>query len=195
MGGILVTGKRPAVSSEQLFAFKGTVNVIVSFTLHEKRKTLQSLIRLRMTILYYIIQTFVIVEFFVSKMFIFKGTVILMQKGQCLIYKCILQTFNWSNNVEEIVDFLDLILKICKMFPCSKTCANLFFRETTIKNNQFSKLQTLIHNSCLIRQSFYGYRCKSDIAMYLHTGSLEITFTVPLNNSEIKQWKIVFDFK
>jgi len=74
-----VTGKRPAVSSEQLFAVKGIVNVILSFTLHEKRKTLQSLIRLRMTILYYIIQTFVIVEFFVSKMFIFKGTVILMQ--------------------------------------------------------------------------------------------------------------------
>ena len=53
----------------------------------------------------------------------------------------------------------------------------------SLKNNLFSKLQTLISHSYLISQSFKG--TVANLALpFLHGGSLEITLTVPL-----KRWK------
>jgi len=50
--------------------------------------------------------------------------------------------------------------------------------ETTIENEQVSKLKVVISNSYLIRQSFKGNRCESDIAIFAL-----ITLTVPLRIS------------
>ena len=51
--------------------------------------------------------------------------------------------------------------KLCK----SDNFLNLFFRETKKENNLYSKLLTLNFYSDLIRQSFEGNRCESDIAI------------------------------
>ena len=41
-----------------------------------------------------------------------------------------------------------------------------FRRETANENKQFKDTKTLISNSCLVRQSFQGYLCKSGIATF-----------------------------
>ena len=54
-----------------------------------------------------------------------------------------------------------LILWISPLFLVSKKCASHFCRETANEKKQSKESKTWISNSHLIRQSFYGYRCKS----------------------------------
>ena len=74
-----------------------------------------------------------------------------------------------------------------------KKCANPFCREPANENKQFKKTKTLISNSYLIRQSFYGYHCKSALPSW-HGESLEITLTVPLKDYECNsiKWNVWF---
>ena len=76
--------------------------------------------------------------------------------------------FNMIKNVEDIVvyDKGGFFLWVSPLLLINKKFASLFCRETASENKQFKETQTLISNSNLIRQSFQGYLCKSDIAIF-----------------------------
>ena len=115
-----------------------------------------------------------------------------MQRWQCPIYNGTLETIIWPK-MWKIISFF--VLKKCLFLSISpllliyKKCASHFRRKTANENKQ--QQVTLIYNSYLIRQSFWGFGCKSNISIsawrvtwnYAYnplTGSLVITLTVPL---------------
>ena len=74
------------------------------------------------------------------------------------------QPFPWDLYLIEIVEdnVVSLTWKVFNsdnsyIVSCSRIAKKNFWRETTIENNQFSNLWTLISNSYLTRQSFQGY--------------------------------------
>ena len=57
-----------------------------------------------------------------------------------------------------------LFLWVSPLFLIDKECASHFRRVPAIENEQCKETKTLISNAHLIRKSFQGYRCKSEIS-------------------------------
>ena len=78
------------------------------------------------------------------------------------------QRYPWNlyliNYLEVIFVFQGLKVFNSCMLSCSRNARVCW--ELTVANNQFWRLQICIFNSCLIRQTFQGYRCLSDIAIF-----------------------------
>ena len=67
-------------------------------------------------------------------------------------------------NVEDTVVFLTWKSFLFVRF--STASYNLICREPAKENKHSKETKTLIIHACMIRQSFQGYRCKSDIATF-----------------------------
>ena len=85
-----------------------------------------------------------------------------------------------TKNVEDTVVFLftfsiDSYKKEMRKSLLQRTC---IWKQIVLKKNK----KTWIYNSYLIRQSFWGYRCELDIAIFCK-GTNEITHTVLLNTA------------
>ena len=102
-----------------------------------------------------------------------------MQRWQCPIYNSALETKIWPK-MWKIPSFSCLLSPLIRI---KKKCVSHFCREPAYENKQFKKTKkTWIYNSYLIRQSFWGYRCELDIAIFCK-GTNEITHTVLLNTA------------
>ena len=80
-----------------------------------------------------------------------------------------LQRHPWNFGlIKSILFWLEkcLFLKVSSLLLIDKKFASQFRRETAIENEQFKETKTWISNSYLIRQSFYGYSCKTGIAIF-----------------------------
>ena len=116
------------------------------------------------------------------------------------IYNGILETFIWLK-IWKILSFFwfekCIFLWISPLLHINKECASHFRREPANKNIRLIKdTKTLLSNSYLTRQSFQGYRCKSDIVIFACTVKLEVTLTVPLKkkvSSQNKKWEGFLD--
>ena len=128
-------------------------------------------------------------EFYVTPLlnFSFKGTVSVIsidpwcKNGNARLPTVPLVTLIWLK-VRKKPSFFrlekGLILMISLRFLKARKVQNSLLQETTNQNKK-----TWIYNSCLIRQSFVGYCCKSGIAIFAHGGSFEITLTQVLDSN------------
>ena len=89
-----------------------------------------------------------------------------MQRWQCPIYNGTLETIIWPK-MWKIISFFVLkkclFLSISPLLLINKKCASHFRRKTANENKQ--QQLTLMYNSYLIRQSFWGFGCKSNISI------------------------------
>ena len=110
-----------------------------------------------------------------------------MERWKCPICNGTLETFIWSKMLMILTVFLTwktLLFFSSPLLFINKECASLFPNKPQMKKNE--KLKPLNDNSYLIKQSYEGYLCKSDIAIYAmiegHRMLLNLTLSETLQN-------------
>ena len=109
-----------------------------------------------------------------------------MQKNINVFYKSMFDSHGYPWNIYRIKTMKDtapfltrkvfLFLIISPSLLISKKCASFFCRETANENKHLKKTKTWISNSYFIRQSFWGFRCKSTLTIFAYKVTWNYTF-------------------